>query len=405
MSDRDKIESALEQFFTDERLSRRRFIGRGASYGLMASALGAALAACGSIEGTAHKQLRQLQAAAAKVSHPKQPIGNWTFSNWPLYVDKAVLKAFDQRYGGHVKYIEDIDDNYTFFGKVRQQLANGQSIDRDIVILTDYMASRWINSGYTEPIDKRNVPNAKNLLPSLAHPAFDPKRQYTLPWQTYASGLAYNIKLTGRELKSLKEFYNPEWKGRVSVLSDWHDAAGLTLLMEGVDPTTAPVDKYLAAIEKLGAANSKGQFRRFTGNDYTTDLTKGNVAVAMAYSGDIVQLNSDNPDLRFVWAEEGSMLSVDEMMIPAHAAHPYAAETMMNFVYEPDIAAKICDYVNYISPVEGVREVLLKQDPKIANNELIFPSKEVLATCHGYPSFSSGDELKCNAAMAKVTGS
>jgi spermidine/putrescine transport system substrate-binding protein len=404
MSDRERIESALEQFFADERLSRRRFLGRGASLGLMAGGLATAISACGSIEGVTKRRLGALQKAAAGVNHPKVPIGSWEFSNWPLYIDKKVLKTFNQRYGGTVKYVEDINDNYEFFGKVRQQLQDGTPIGRDIVVLTDYMASRWVSSGYTTPIDRRNVPNEKNLTATLRSPGWDPKRQYSLPWQTYATGLAYNLKLTGRELRSIREFFNPEWKGRVTALSDWHDSAGLAMLMRGIDPTTATVDRYLEAIDYVGQQNSKGQFRRFTGNDYTTDLTKGNVAVAMAYSGDIVQLQSDNPNLRFVFPEEGAMLAVDNMMIPEKAAHPYAAEVMMNFVYEPEIAAKICDYVNYISPVDGVREILLRTDPGVGRNQLIFPDKATLERCHGYPALSSGDELLCNQAMAKVTG-
>jgi len=404
MGEREKFESALEQFFDDERLSRRRFIGRGAGAALMASALGSALAACGSIEGVRRRQLGSLEAAAEKVNHPRVPIGDWTFSNWPLYIDKKVLRTFDQTYGGHCKYVEDINDNYEFFGKVRQQLQDGVPIGRDIVVLTDYMASRWVSSGYTTPIDRRNVPNAKNLTANLRSPGWDPRRQYSLPWQTYATGLAYNLKVTGRELTSIREFWSPEWKGRVTVLSDWHDSAGLSMLLRGTNPTTAPVERYLEEIDYLGQLNDRGQFRRFTGNDYTTDLTKGNVAIAMAYSGDIVQLQSDNPNLRFVFPEEGAMLAVDNMMIPEKASHPYAAETMMNFVYEPEIAAKICDYVNYISPVDGVREILLRTDPGVGRNQLIFPSAETLRRCYGYPALSSGDELKCNTAMAAVTG-
>ncbi len=375
MSERGRMEAALERLLADERLSRRRFLGRGASAGLMASTLATALSACGSIEGTQHRRQRELEAAAEQIHHPRVPIEDWTFSNWPLYIDKAVLKTFDARYGGRVKYVEDISDNYQFFGKVRQQLMHGAPIGRDLVVLASYMTARWISSGYTEPIDKRNVPNMRNLVAGQREPVFDPKRQYSLPWQSYATGLAYNLDVTGRELRSLEELFSPEWKGRVTVLSDWHDSAGLTLLLDGRDPTTAPVDDYLAAIEKLGEANAAGQFRRFTGNDYTTDLAKGNIAIAMAYSGDVVQLQSDNPKLRFVYPEEGGLLASDNMMIPAKASHPYAAETMMNFVYEPEIAAKICAWVNYISPVEGVKEILAKDSPEARRRPVDLPGR------------------------------
>ena len=399
MTERGRIESALERLLFDDRQSRRRFIGRSAGAALIASGL----SACG-IEGTASKTLAALQAEAAKVHHPKTPIGDWTFSNWPLYIDKHVIKDFDAKFGGHCKYVEEINDNNEFLGKVRQQLQEGVPIGRDIMVLTDYTAAKCVRSGWVTPYDPKNVPNRKNLVTNLRSVPYDPKRQFTLPWQSGAIGLGYDIKQTGGEIKSLEVLFDPKYKGRVTMFSEQYDSAGSVLLLEGKDPTTATVDEQLAAIEKIGKANDAGQFRRFTGNDYTTDLTKGNIAIALAYSGDLVQLQSDNPNLRFAYAEEGAMLFTDNMMEPAKVQHPYAAEVMMNYVYEPDVAAKICAYVNYLSPVEGVRELLQKSDPEIANNELIFPPDEVRKRLHNYPAFTTAQEQTLNEAMAKVTG-
>src|SRR4051794_19652519 len=382
-----------------DRHSRRRFVGRAATLMTVAGVL----EACG-IEGTANKNFQDLQAEAAAVHHPKVPIGDWTFSNWPLYIDKHVLKDFDAKYGGHCKYIEEINDNFEFFGKVRQQLQRGTPIGRDIVTLTDYMTARWIRDGFVAPIDKTNVPNFKNLVDNLATINYDPKRQFSLPWQSGAIGLGYDIKATGRELKSVKELFNPEWKGRVTMFSEQYDSAGTVLLGEGIDPSNATVDQQLKAIEKIDKANQAGQFRRFTGNDYTTDLTKGNIVLALAYSGDLVQLQSDNPNLRFNYPEEGAMLFTDNMMLPAKVQHPYAAEAMMNYVYQPEVAAKIAAYVNYISPVNGVKEVLQKTNPKLAANPLIFPPADVAAKLHPYPALSTADERKMQEAMAQVTG-
>jgi spermidine/putrescine transport system substrate-binding protein len=378
--------------------TRRQFIGRSS-----AALYALALAGCG-IEGTASKTLASLQEEAGSIRHPKTAIGNWTFSNWPLYIDKSVLKTFNQRYGGKVKYVEEINDNSEFFGKVRQQLAQGVPIGRDIVTLTDYMAAKWVRSGYVTPFDERNVPNKKNLVSNLQSVPYDPDRQFTLPWQSGAIGLGYDIRQTGGELKSLSALFDPKFKGKVTMLSEQYDSAGSVLLLDGKDPTKATVEDQLGAIEKIDKANKAGQFRKFTGNDYTTDLTKGNIAIALAYSGDLVQLQADNPNLRFAYPEEGAMLFTDNMMMPAQVQHPYAAETMMNFVYEPDVAAKICAYVNYLSPVDGVREILEKTDPDIAENELIFPTDEVRKKLYNYPSFSTKQEQTLTEAMAKVTG-
>jgi spermidine/putrescine transport system substrate-binding protein len=207
------FEHALEQYLEAQRLSRRRFLGRAGSAGLAVTGLSTLLAACGGVEGTQEKAKESDPKKAETVSHPKTEIGDWTFSNWPLYMDKKLLKAFDKEYGGKVRYLEDINDNYEFFGKVRQQLENGQPIGRDIVVLTDYMASRWIRNDYAEPIDKKNVPNATNIVDNLATINYDPDRKFSLPYQSGATGVGYNIKKTGRELKSVAVLFDPKFKG------------------------------------------------------------------------------------------------------------------------------------------------------------------------------------------------
>jgi len=385
----------------EELLTRRRFLGRAGSAGLGLSLL----AACGGVEGEAEKSASKRPEPAA-VNHPKAEIGNWTFANWPLYIDKAVIKDFNKQFGGKCKYVEEINDNNEFFGKVRQQLQNKQSIGRDIVTLTDYMSSRWVRLNYCEPIDKKNVPNIANLVDNLRTINYDPKREFTLPWQSGAIGLGYNPKKTGRELKSVKDLFDPKFKGRVTLLSEPYDSASTVLLGDGVDASKATIDQLLGAIEKIDQANQAGQFRRFTGNDYTTDLAKGNVWIALAFSGDLVQLQSDNPELRFAYPEEGAMLFTDNMMMPVKVENPYAAETMMNYVYEPDVAAKIAAYVNYISPVKGIEEILAadKETAELVESPLIFPPEDVRARLHPYPALSPKDETTMQEAMAKVTG-
>jgi spermidine/putrescine transport system substrate-binding protein len=399
-----RFERALEEYIEAQRLSRRRFIGRAGGAAFAMTGLSTLIAACGGVEGTQDKAKEQNAEKAETVSHPKTEIGDWTFSNWPLYMDKKLLKQFDKQFGGKVRYLEDINDNYEFFGKVRQQLENGEPIGRDIVVLTDYMASRWIRNGYSEPIDKNNVPNGKNIVDNLATINYDPERKFTLPYQSGATGIGYNIKKTGGELHSVKDLFDPKFKGRVTMLSEPYDSASTVLLGDGIDCSKANIDQILGAIEKIDKANQAGQFRRFTGNDYTTDLAKGNIDVALGWSGDLVQLQSDNPDLRFTYFDEGNVAFNDNMMMPAKVEHAYAAETMMNYLYDPEVAAKLAAWVNYISPVKGAKEVLEKSDPDIANNELIFPPPEVQQKIHAYPNLSPADERAMQEAMAKVTG-
>jgi spermidine/putrescine transport system substrate-binding protein len=379
--------------------SRRQFI-----YGLAAVSGAGLLGGCGGVEGT-EKKAAERKAQTAPVDHPKSAIADWTWSNWPLYMDKKLLKAFDARYGGHVKYIEDINDNAEFEGKVRDQLRNGTPIGRDMVVITDTTAAKWIRNGWVDPVDWDNVPNRKNIEDAWAKFDYDPDGRYVLPYQSGAIGIGYNRKLVGRELTSFKDlFEDPKLKGKVTLLSDEESSCYAMLMLDGVKPADATLDQKIAAIEKVGAINDAGQIRRFTGNDYTTDLAKGNALASMAYSGDVVQLQSDNPDLEFVYPEEGVLLWTDQMMLPAKSEHPYAAETMMNYLYDPEVAAKLAAYVNYFSPVKGVKEILTKTDPELAENPLIFPPDDVKARLYPTPGVSAADQRAAQEAMAKVTG-
>jgi spermidine/putrescine transport system substrate-binding protein len=398
MSDRSP-DQALEQWLNARTMDRRRFIGRAGSSALALSGLSAVLAACGGVEGEGGDDEPQAEATPA-VQHPEEEIGRLVFSNWPLYIDRQVLRDFDDEFGANTRYIEDINDNYEFFGRVRQQLANDEDIGRDLVVLTDYMAARWVRSGWVEPIDRNNVPNIENMVAEQRSINYDPQRSYTMPWASGAVGLGYNRREVGRELRSLSELFNPEFRGQVSFLQEPYDSAGLVMLKNGLNPSEATLDQILEAIEELREANEGGQIRRFTVNDYVTDLARGNTLIAVSYSGDLVQLSEDNPDLEFVYAEEGSMFFTDNMLMPANVAHPYTAEVFMNYVYEPEVAAKIAEYVNYISPVEGIRELA----PEIADNELIFPPDEVRQNLHPYPNLGPDEEREMQAAMAEVTG-
>jgi spermidine/putrescine transport system substrate-binding protein len=397
----DPFERTLEQLVEGRSVSRRHFVRTLGASALAVSSAGTLLAACGGTEGT---DKGGDAAKPVSVTHAKTAIGELDFSNWPLYIDKKVLKDFDKQFGGTTKYVEDINDNEEFNGKVQEALRRGRSIDRDIVVLTDWMVARWLRAGWVEPIDKRNVPNARNLQPTLASPKFDPKRQYSLPWQSGMSAIGYNPEKTGRKLGSVNDLFDPKFKGRVTMLQDWRDSAALLMLAEGQKTETATLDQIMSAIDKLDQQSQSGQIRKFTGNDYTKGLASGDLWACVAYSGDVVQLKADNPKLEFLIPEEGAIIWTDNMLLPQQPPHPYTAETMMNYVYDPVVAAKIAAYVNYVTPVKGAKEELAKTDPETANNQLIFPSEETLAKLQPYPQLSLEEERQATEAMQKVTG-
>jgi spermidine/putrescine transport system substrate-binding protein len=401
---REPIDRTLEPLPTGAALSRRDLLRRMAAAGFVVGGSGALLSACGGVEGTSDDDEARQQPAGAR--HARTAFATLTVSNWPYYIDKEEIKRFNRRFDTKVKYVEDINDNDEFFAKVRQELESDRPIGRDIVIITDWLADRWIDQGFVEPLDKRNIPNAKNVIRTLQSPPFDPRRTYTMPWQSGMSAIGYDPARTERKLTSVNDLFDPKFKGRVSMLSDWRDSAGLVLLAQGKDTRNATKDDYLEAIQKIDEENRKGQIRRFTGNDYAKDLASGSLWACVAYSGDVVQLKADNPKLEFLIPEEGALLWSDNMLIPKRARQPYGAETWMNYFLDPEVAAKNAAAINFVTPVKGAREVLERTDPKLAANELIFPSDATLAKLHPYPAptLSQAEQRDVTAEMQKVAG-
>ena len=397
---RESFESALNRLIAEDRVSRRRFMGRAGSAALATTALSSVLAACGGAEGQSEEEGGR---TTAEVNHPKTQLSEIIFANWPLYIDKKVIRQFEREFDAELRYNEEINDNTEFFGKVRQPLQRGDSIGRDIVVLTDWMAARWIRLNYHEPLDRKNIPNADNLRDSLINVPFDQGRKNSLPWQSGMTAIGYDKKQVP-EPPTMETFFDPKYKGKVTALTEARDTLGLIMLMQGKDPSQATADDIMAAVEFLEEENDKGQIRKFTGNEYTQDLAKGNVAMAMAWSGDMIQLQADNPNLDFVIPETGGMIWSDNMLIPQKAPHPYGAEVVMNYVYEPEVAAKIAAWVNYVTPVEGAKEVLAETDEETSNNPLIFPDPETLQQLKVFADIDRETEQQMDEAFTAVVG-
>ncbi|GGL97583.1 ABC transporter substrate-binding protein [Streptomyces fumigatiscleroticus] len=336
------------------------------------------------------------------------------FSNWTEYMDvddsgkrHPTLKAFTRRTGIRVAYTEDINDNNEFFGKIKPQLAAGQDTGRDIVVLTDWLAARLIRLGWVQKLDPSNLPHAfANLSAQFRAPDWDPGRAYSYPWQGISTVIAYNKKaLDGIEVTSVSDLLdNPKLKGRVGFLTEMRDTVGMTLLDMGKDPAAFTEDDYDAAIARLQRAVDKGQIRRFTGNDYTSDLTSGDFAACLAWAGDVVQLKADSPDIDFLIPDSGYMTSSDNMLIPNKARHKTNAERLIDYYYEPEPAAELAAYINYVCPVDGVREELAKIDQDAADNPLILPDKAMQAKSRAFRSLSAKEETACEEKFAKLTG-
>jgi spermidine/putrescine transport system substrate-binding protein len=304
------------------------------------------------------------------------------------------VPTFEKRYDVQVRYIEDINDNPSLFGKIAGPLQAGRNPDRDIIVPTDYLAARLVKLGWLEKFSRAEVPNSKNLVPGLQHPDWDPNREYSLPWATYMTGIAYDVKRTGRPLTSINDIYDPKFRGHLSMLNEMRDTLALVFLGMGIQPEKASYDDAQKAVAKIKENVGNGQIRQFFGNDYGAALSRGDVWVAFAFSGDVVQLQKDNPDLRFLVPKEGLYRSVDNMVIPLEAAHREAALAWMNYIYDPAVYAQITAAVQYIPPVAGTQAYVRKINPKLADNPLVYPSKDVLAKMHSFATLGPEDERK-----------
>ena len=385
-------------------LVSRRTLMQGAS----GVALAAGLAACGT-SGTATK--KDAKAQAGTDLSDKEKVVNW--SNWPEYIDvddktkaRPTLDAFTKATGIKVNYTEDYNDNDEFFAKVKPQLSASKDTGRDVWCSTDWMVARLIRLNWVQKFDQANLPNAKNVTPSLKDVEFDKGRLYSLPWQSGFTGIATNPKATGgKSVTSIEQLLtDPALKGKVTLLTEMRDTVGLTLLALGKDPANFTDDDFTAAIDKLQKAKDAGQLKGFTGNEYGKGLASGDIAACMAWTGDVVQLQADNPDLGYALPDTGFMLWSDNFVIPNKAKHKTNAEKLIDYYYAPSVMATVEDYVNYIAPVVGAKEKLLATDKTVANNQLIFPSADTLKNSHVFRGLTAAEETKYNQAFQALVG-
>jgi spermidine/putrescine transport system substrate-binding protein len=387
-------------------LTRRQLLERAAAGGSVLTLPGL-LAACG---GSSNK------AASSTSSH--QLAKTLRFSNWTLYMDRnnkthsyPSLVEFEKKYGVHVNYTTDINDNASFFGKIQGPLSRGQSIDRDIVVLTDndrYLAL-MIKKGWAEKLDKSAIPNIKNLIPVQQHPSFDPNREYSLPWQSGMTGIAYNDKLTDPILSVDDLLTNPKLKGKITCLNSMGDALTIVMLANGDDPTKVTDKSFNAAFNQIKKAVDSKQIRQFTGNDYAPLLAKGDLVAAMSWSGDIAQLG--NKHLHWNVPKDGGAIWTDNMLIPK-GGNVYTASVYMNYVYDPKVQGLMeagdpkrdIKGIYYIPPVAGAGTWAKKYDPSVASNQLIFPTKETLSKVKIFDSNALNNQKYLTAWQNLISG-
>jgi len=390
----DPLIRSLVQQARRSQVSRRAML---AGSGGVAAAL--ALAACA--------PAKEAPKPAKDVSATDKTL---TWSNWPGYMDEdddknyPTLMRFEEESGITVTYNVDVDDNNSYYAKVRDQLALGQDIGADTVCLTDWMVSRLIRLGYTQELDHANIPNLANLSPSLKDPDFDPGRTNSLPWQGGFAGLCWNKEKLPNGLKSVSDLWAPELKGKVGVLSEMRDTMGLIMLQEGIDISgDFSAADFTKAIDVFREQVDSGQIRNVKGNSYVDDLANGDTIAAIVWSGDVTLVNGEAGDkFGFAIPEAGGTLWNDNFVVPIGSPRKTNAEKLMNYYYEPEVAAEVAAWVNYITPVEGAKEAAMAIDPELAENQLIFPNEETLSTVKMFRTLTGAEENEFQTQFQSV---
>lgn len=343
------------------------------------------------------------------------------WANWSLYLDYdnkskkyPTLVDFTKKTGIPVKYMEAIDDNDTFTAKVTPQLKLKKDIGYDIVVPTEWMAARWINSGFVQKFDDAAVPNKKNVLPFLLNRPLDPGRHYSLPWAGIIAGIAWNKKKLPAGINSIEDkthperglFSNPALKGKIEVLSEMRDTIGLIMMWQGVDiskPFTQ--DKFDNALNYLQKKIKDGWIRQIKGQSYAEDMISGDAVAVIGWSGDINQLNLQNQNqFGFAIPESGGTFSTDNMMIPSTSTSKAGAEAVINYYYDPVVAARVANYINYVCPVSGAKEAMAKISPAQAKNPLIFPDDAMWKNLKVFRALSAAEQIKFSTSFQKASG-
>ncbi len=424
----DAIDAAIQRAFEPRRrLSRRAFITQAGRGGIIlggALSLPAILAACG-IAPAASRTPSGSTGGSPRPLPSKAGIVN--FANWPAYIDidsktktYPTLEKFKKETGIQVNYVEAVNDNEEFFGTIQPDLAAGNQTVWDLMVLTDWMIERMVRLGYLAPLDHAALPNfTANADTLYVNPWYDKGNTFSAAWQSGITGIGYNPKLTKRPITTFDDLLDPAFRGRVGMFSEMRDTMCMALLSLGVKPENATVDDVKKAADKLKKARQAKQFRNFYGNDYYNELANGNLALTIAWSGDVSQMRlADNPDVQFVVPQSGGMRWVDNMCIPKAPKHPTDAHAMINFWYDPVNAKTLSEYIGYFSPVKSVPDLIKKdaqaaaaKGDKATASELtikaaaVTPSPEALKNVYTYKILSESEERQWNNLFqAVVTG-
>lgn len=402
---------ALLRGLTQRRVSRRDLF-RYAGAGVGAVGLSSILSACG-VSGTTKRTPPASGSPSAAdlkaIYGDGKPAGVLNFANWEDYIDvnakgkSPSLEQFTRDTGIEVNYKTVINDNDPFLARIIPVLQADQDTGYDLIVITNGGAiERMIRLGFLTPLDHQYLPTwEKYADPKTRDPNYDPGNRYSVVWQSGFTGIAYNSKIIKEPPKSFGDLLNPAYKNKVGLFGNNQDMPCAALNFMGVDIDSATPEQWQQAADLVTQARDDDIIRDFYDQGYINALENGDTVITQAWSGDVFiaaapkEFGGDGfPELKFVFPQEGPLYWHDNMCIPLGAQHPVDAITYMDFVYQPEIAAMMADFIWYVTPVPAAKEVVLNdiKDPLVANSPLIFPSEEDLAQAKQFKVFKSIDE-------------
>jgi spermidine/putrescine transport system substrate-binding protein len=380
-------------------------VGRRALLGIGGALLAGCTGDAGGQQTASPTTTTPTPAPTFSTAQPEERALRW--ATWPDYIDvdddggRPTLAAFTAQTGIPVTYEEVIEDNEEYVESIRPALEAGDPVGADVVTLTTWMAAALVQEGRMQPFGPGE--SAARVIPALAAPAWDPEQAFSVPWQAGLTGIAYDSREVDRAIGSVTELLTREdLQGRIGLLKDFSDTVGMALLARGVSPPSATEDDVADAIADLEDRHDQGAFVDFYGNEYLEALADGSVVACLAWSGDILQAQADNPYLKFVVPEEGLIIWADNLLVPAGSAQSEAARLLTDYYYRPDVAAQVAAWVNYICPVVGAQEAMEALDPDLAANPFIFPDRTILDRSFQLPPLPGEAESTQRAAFAAI---
>jgi spermidine/putrescine transport system substrate-binding protein len=274
------------------------------------------------------------------------------------------LRAFTKQTGIEVNFQEAVQSNPEFFGKLQPQLQAGQDTGWDIIVITNgrYFTA-LVENEWVYPLDPTKHPNFDKHAANWAKdPTYDPNNEHSMAWQSGFTGFGVNSKLVKGPVTKLDDLANPDKVGTGLVGMLKEDMPDFVMINMGIDPTTSGPAEWKEAADWMLMQRDAGVIRQYYDQGYIDDLTAGNLSATMAWSGDVLYYKTwagyDNLDWNF--PEGGALHWVDNMLVPAEAANPAGAIQLMDYYYQPRVAADVTEWVLYLSPVPATQELILK---------------------------------------------